>query len=307
MNRYAGMILATLVLVCVPVVRAAAQGYVIVDSVRLPVESYVGDTVELRYRIRTAAMIQPPALTPEPAWGNIESIRIAERDGAYDLRIVIIPYEPGTLTLPPIDLGGIVLEGLNLTVTSVLDEPSDIRAIYGPQRLPGTRAAALLLALAIGFPVALALYVGGAGRVVLRRIRERWRVRIPYRQLLRTIDRLRANIRHDTARDFYIALVTAIQDVMTSRLGSECRAATSTELVARLPLLAQRCGAEPAVVAPLAEIFTVADEAKFAHAQVRPKVRERHLDVARRLMIDLESSRRRLRSERGKERSRAGL
>lgn len=275
-----------------------AQSYVIADSVRLPAESFVGDSIELRYTIRTEAGLQAPTEPPTPDWGEIEWVRVVARDGEYDLRILITPYEPGTLTLPRLDLDGIELDELSVTVTSVLGESAELRSIYGPQRLPGTHLAILLVVLVVVVPGVLTLYFLGPGRSVLRALAARHRARVPYRNLLRTLDRLEANIKRVTSRDLYTSLVVALQDLMTSRLGFDCRAATSTELRGYLPLLAARCGTEPDRLAPVAEVLDAADTVKFAHGQVRRKVRLRHLAECREAMIELEANRRRMKSQR---------
>lgn len=286
---------------------APAQSYTVVDSVRLPAESFVGDAVELRYTLRTDAELSSPSPPPEVAWGTIESVRVGEGDGQYQVRIVVVPYEPGTLTLPRIQLGGVALEGLSVVVTSVLEEEDDLRSIYGPQRLPGTRLAIFLVALAVVIPGAAALYLVGPGRELIHRIVARHRARVPYRNLMRTIDRLESNIRYDSSRDFYTRLIASIQDLMTSRLGFECRAATSSELQAYLPALAARCGERAAAASPLADVFRTADRAKFAHAQIRRKVRLSHLERCRETIARLETARRRARARRGQEVERVGV
>ena len=286
---------------------AVGQEYTIVRSLRLPAESFVGDPVELRYEIRTTARVSDPPVLPEPTWGVISSARVTERDSGYDLRIVVVPYETGTLALPPLPLGDVVLDGLSLVVSSVLDGRSDVRSIYGPQRLPGTRLAILLAVFGIVIPAAVALYLVGPGRSVINTVLARYRARIPYRNLLRTIDSLKKDIRHDSAREFYTRLVSAIQDFMSSRLGLECRAATSSELTSYLPVFAERCHTEPSVTAPLAEVFSTADQAKFAHIATRRNVRERHLEMCRSLMVHLELSRRRKPSPGRKGRDHVGV
>ena len=272
-----------------------AQSYTVVDSVRLPAESFVGDAVELRYTLRTDAQLSAPSPLPEVPWGTIESVSVGEGNGQYSVRIVVVPYEPGTLTLPRIDLGGVALAGLSVSVTSVLGTEAEMRSIYGPQRLPGTRLTILLIALVVGVPGGAALYLAGPGRALIHSFVARHRARIPYRNLMRTIDRLESNIRYDSSREFYTRLVASIQDLMTNRLGFECRAATSTELEAYLPLLAARCGERVEAVSELGDIFRSADRAKFGHAQIRRKVRLSHLELCREAMARLEAARRRAR------------
>ena len=305
-------LLALCAAVSLPCLAIVAQdvppaSYTIVDSVRLPAESYVGDPVELRYTLRTPAELAAPATPPNPTWGDVSSIRVVSRGDEYDVRLLVVPYEPGTLTLPPVDLGAIRLEGLSLVVTSVLDEQSELRSIYGPQRLPGTRAALLIAVLVVVIPLAIVLYLIGPGRSLVNAIVERRRARIPYRNLLRTIDRLDASIKRDTAAEFYTSLVYALQDLMTSRLGFECRAATSTELRMYLPALAAQCGADAATAAPLAEILQTADEAKFAHSQIRRKTRTRHLAECRKSVVELEAARRRRRGVKAREGAHVGV
>lgn len=275
---------------------APPASYTIVDSVRLPAESFVGDAVELRYTIRTNAELTSPAEPPQPSWGEITDVAVFGGDGEWDVRIVLVPYEPGTLTIPRLPLGSISLDGMSVLVASVLDEQSELRAIYGPQRLPGTQLAVVLVALAIVVPAAAALYLLGPGRAVARRLLERYRARIPYRSLMRTLDRLEANLQRDTARDFYTTLIHSIQDLMTSRLDFECRAATSTELVSYLPALAARCGLPARAAEPVRPVLEAADSAKFAHSQIRRRTRSTHLDTCREVFGELEAARRRLRA-----------
>ncbi len=272
---------------------ALAQSLTIVESVRLPAESFVADAVELRYRVRSAVELETPLRVPEPAWGDITSVRVVERGDEYDVRLVVLPYEPGTLTIPPIDLGGAVLDGLSFVVSSVAEDRVEIRGIRGPQRLPGTRLVVLAAVLVVALPLLAALYFAGPGRAAVRRILARRQARVPYRRLLRTIDQLEKNVRYDTARHFYTELVGAVQDLMTGRLGFDCRSATSTELTSYLPALAAQCGAEARAAGPLAKIFEAADNAKFAGAQIRRKTRLEQLQLCRELMVELESLRRR--------------
>ncbi len=289
---------------CIPVLLLAcaaatsvvdAQSYTIVESVRLPAESFVGDPIELRYRVRSAVELEAPTRLPEPAWGEITSVRVVEQGDEYDVRVVVVPFEPGTLTIPPIDLSGVALDGLSFVVSSVGEDRAEVRGIFGPERLPGTRLVMLLVILAAALPLLAFLYFAGPGGAVVRRILARRQARVPYRRLLRTIDRLEKNIRYDSARDFYTLLVGALQDLMSSRLGFECRAATSTELASYLPALSAQCGADAQAADPLAAVFQTSDSAKFAGTPVRRKTRLEQLRMCRALMVELESLRRRRR------------
>jgi hypothetical protein len=270
--------------------------YVVVDPVRLPAESYVGDAVELRYTVRTPAVPVVPDEIPQPKWGNITSVRILPGVGEFELRLTVVPYEPGTLTLPRLDLGGVRIEGLSLNIESVL-APGEVglRAAHGPRRLPGTRAAFLLFGFALSFVIALAAYLAGPGRSHIRGIMRRYRARIPYRKLLACVQLLQRDINRYTMREFYIALVQEIQSFMTSRVEQNCMAATSTELIRILPKLDESCGAVAGTATPLEEVFQAADGAKFAHRTVRRKKRSRHLKIVQAVVVELEAHRKKLR------------
>ena len=279
---------------------SSQSGYVITESVRIPAESYVGDPVELRYSVRTQAELAAPEALPQADWGRFESIGVGGTPGGYDVRIVIVPYEPGTLTLPRIPLGDVQFEGLSLIVQSVLEGQEALVPIYGPQRLPGTQILLVSLVLGLAAFVALSAHVAGPGRRRILRFVERYRSGLSHRRLLRALAVLEANLTRTDPRGFYTDLVDALRYYMTGRLKVECRSATSSELMLRLPLLARRCGAAETVIAPLHDVLRVADGAKFAGAHVRPKIRSLHLEQLRRAVVTLERSRRagrRLRKE----------
>jgi hypothetical protein len=277
----------------------AQSTYVVVDSVRLPTQSYVGDPVELRYTIRTPATPQLPEEISQPRWGELSAFRVTPTSGGFDLRFTATPFEPGTLTIPRIDLGGVRIEGLSLIVDSLLrDENPSLRGLLGPMRLPGTRAMLLGLAFAVSFAVALAIYLLGPGRTHIRALIARRRARAPYRRLLHCVHKLQSDIHRYTMRDFYIELSRELQLFMDSRIDFNCRAATSSELIGLIDELEKSCGATPGTAKPLEEIIRAADNAKFARKTIRRKKRSRHLVVVRAVAIELENHRRRLRSKR---------
>jgi hypothetical protein len=236
-----------------------------------------------------------PDEIPQPRWGEISAVRVQAGRGEFDLRMTVIPYEPGTLTLPRIDLGEVRMEGLSLIVESIL-APGDasLRPAHGPRRLPGTQAALLLFGFGISFGIAIVLYLVGPGRRHIRSIVGRYRARVPYRKLLARVQTLQRDINRYTMRDFYIALVEELQAFMTSRVARNCMAATSTELIEILPELEASCGAITGTAAPLEEVLMAADSAKFARKAVRRKKRSRHLKLVHAVAVELESHRRKL-------------
>lgn len=278
---------------------SAEASYVIDRAVRLPAESYVGDRVELRYTVRTDATPEVPGETPQPRWGTVESLRVVPTAGGFDLRMTVTPYEPGTLTLPSIDLGSIRVEGLNLTVASIL-APADqsLRPALGPQALPGTRGSLLGAALGFAVLVLVVFYLLGPGQRHVAALVFAHRLRLPYRRLLVRVQELEDNVARHSVREFYTILIVALQSFMTSRLGRPCEAATSREMAGVLPDLEAACGAPPGITGPLEEVLRAADGAKFAHVSVRRKKRLRHGKIVRAVAIELESHRRRARPRR---------
>lgn len=269
----------------------AQSSYVIVDSIRLPAESFVGDPVELRYSVRSQAPATVPDSIPQPEWGDLAGVRIEPASGGFELRLTVTPYNTGTLTLPALDLGGLTLDGLSVVVSSVLETDDFIRSALGPRPLPGTAASFVLLGLVAAFVLAAVLYGFGPGRRHIASLLAWYRARRPYKKLLECVDTLDRDIKRYTIRDFYIRLMDAILMFVDSRMAQNCRAATSTELVSMLPELEQNCGAVAGTAAPLEEVFQAADNVKFAGLTVRRKKRTRHLVVVRAVAVELESHR----------------
>ena len=98
----------------------AQVNYTVVENTRVPVNSYVGDEVEIRLVVRTtselAEPLSDPVVVPQPNWGVIKSVRVTPRGEDSAIRNVVVPFEPGTVVLPPISVGGIELTGLSIVV-----------------------------------------------------------------------------------------------------------------------------------------------------------------------------------------------
>lgn len=272
------------------------QSYTVVDSVRLPAQSFVGDTVELRYQIRTGATLTTPDALPRPTWGSIERVDVEPAQDGYTLRVVVVPFEAGTLTLPRLTLGELTVEGFSLVVSSVLDDDSALEPIYGPQRLPGTRAALIAAAAVIAGVITAVLYLLGPGRRQLQNLIARYRARLPYRRLRKELAMLEAEGEQLEPREFYIALVESVQRYMSSVLRVDCRAATTRELVRYLPALASLSTVESASVLPLEPVLHRADDAKFADRSIPVRQRSSDLALCSSVLESVEEGRRRMRA-----------
>ena len=272
------------------------QSYTVVDSVRLPAQSFVGDAVELRYQIRTDATLSIPDQLPQPAWGTLERVELDESSEGWVVRIVVVPFEPGTLTLPRLTLGEIDVDGFSLVVSSVLGEEPALEPIYGPQRLPGTRGALILAAVLIAAAATSGLYVLGPGRRQLQALIARYRARLPYRRLRKELALLEAEGDQLPAREFYIGLIESVQRYMSSVLRVDCRAATTSELVRYLPALASLSTVDRASVSPLEPLLHRADNAKFAGLSVAAPLRHDDLALCTAVFEAVEEGRRRMRA-----------
>jgi hypothetical protein len=275
----------------------AQVNYSVIENTRVPVNSYVGDEVEIRLVVRiTSELPEPlsdPAFVPQPTWGVIKSVRVIPRGDDYAIRIVVVPFEPGTVVLPTIPVGGIELAGLSIIVSSILSpDNEELRPAYGPQSLPGTSAIMLVIAIAVALAVAGPLYVLGPGRRHIQAIIDRYNARRPFRRLTSDLNAIYAQIPATTARIFYTDLISALQRYMGGMLKRSCDSATSSELAALLPALAAACSAEEAAARPLTGMLGLADKAKFAGAPIKRTVRKAHVRVVRTVAEQLETSRR---------------
>jgi hypothetical protein len=182
----------------------------------------------------------------------------------------------------------------------VLDDLQDqsLRSIYGPQRLPGTRALLVLTAVAITTALFALYYLLGPGQKQIRMLIGRLKAQLPYRRLSRRLTVLEAEGATLDAREFYIRLVDAIQDYMTAILRVDCHAATTSELHQYLPTLATYSGAPVNQASPLRDVLRAADRAKFAHESIEPRTRELHVRTCGEVFQELETHRRRVRKRR---------
>lgn len=285
--------------------QASEISYTLSDAVRLPAESFVGDPVELRYTIRSAyrppepfAEVQPfgdaqSSTVADPQWGTVESLRMNPHSDGFELRLVVIPYEAGTLTLPPIVIGEIRLEGLSLVVSSVLGNDESLRPVHGPQYLPRTRSLVVVFFLALILVPVAAIYLLGPGRRHIAMLRSAFHSRAPHRQLVRRLDELHGSLEDLSGKEFYIELVLSLQLFMGARLGTSCISQTSTELTGQLSDLARSSGSTPDATIPLVEVFGIADAVKFANKRVRRTLRAEHINRVRGVAEALEEARRR--------------
>ncbi len=267
----------------------AQQGYSVTQTVTLPRTSYVGDRIELRVGIRPSGSVSvtEPEAMPQASWAEFHNLSVIRRSNEYELRLVLTPYEPGTLTLPPIDLGDIEIRELNVHVSSVLEDAATEPAPpYRQAVLPYTRIligglAAVLLVVPLGF---FAVARWGHGRI--RQVLAVYRTRRPYRKILKTLRALESRIEELEARRFYIDLLQELRRYFSEKLDRDLMSATTAEIESYLRQVLPQVSDREALV----ELFRYGDLVKFASRKSRLGERRAHINELRRVLDRVERS-----------------
>ena len=272
------------------VVSAPAQeDYGITRTVMLPRTTYVGDRVELRVEIRPSGSVSiaAPDSMPQAPWAEFHDIQLLPRGNEYELRLVLTPYQPGTLTLPPIELGEIVLRELSVHVSSVLAEgeaepsPPHRQAVLPYTRILLGGAAAVLLLVPMGLFV-----IARWGRGRLEQILRAYRTRKPYRRLLKTLRALESRIEEIDARGFYIDLLQELRRYFSQKLHRDLMSATTAEIAVYM----RQAVAQAEDREALFELFHYGDLVKFASRRSRLGERRTHIEELRGILDRIERS-----------------
>jgi len=294
------VLLVLAVLMAVGLSAGAQEDYRITQTVTLPQTSYVGDRVEVRVSIRPsgAVSITEPESLPEAPWAEFHDLRVFPQGNEYELRVVLTPYQPGTLTLPAMDLGGIEVRELNLHVSSVLDgadtepAPPHRQAVLPYTRIMVAGAAAVLLLVPFG-----AFAAARWGRKRLERILAGYRSGKPYRRILKALRALEGRIEELDPRSFYIELLHELRAYFSEKLDRDLMSATSSEIGSHLRRLISRAEDREELI----QLFHSADLVKFASRSSRLGERREHLAVLRRVLETVEHDAQRGGGEESKE------
>lgn len=260
-------------LLLLPVGRVAADDdYIIKQLFFLPPTYFVGDEVEVRIRLAAGEGLVPaePSELPAPTWVHIRDVRIIPISSEFDIRISFSSYETGTGELPPITLGDITLEGVEIVTASMLDDDtSKIVESFGPALLPGTK---LLLALGVGalliVPVFAFLLVIWIRRLTRHIVAER-KERRPYKDLDLALNDLSGPEAPANNKEFYLKLTGAFKEYLSGRLEVNLRTLTASEM---RDTLMERFSALTPVENISAELFRF-DEVKFGGRRVSRQAR----------------------------------
>ena len=241
----------------------AAQDYTIRQSVVIPAVCHVGDEVELRLSIRSdfAAKMLVPETLPQPNWGSIHGMQLIPKDGELELRVQFTSYAVGTISLPPINLGPVGLEGINVFISSLADGAGTTQAgLREPLLSPGLWWRVILQALVIILiPVVVTILILWGGPQARQLIRLR-REAMPYRRFLRAVRFGNAEHAVSSASGYYTWLLGEVRLYLNERCGFAALSATSSEIEV---FLSSRVRHGETVQA-LLSVFRHADRVKFA-------------------------------------------
>lgn len=282
-----GLLLAGF-LVAVSGSAAAQSEYTILRTIFLPSVFYVGDRVEARITIRTRGDDEPavPETVPEVAWGDIDSTRLVPREDGWDLRIVFRAFEPGTHSVPDIDLDSIVVSGVDIHVRSILGD--SVRELAPPQPqllLPSTR---LMFGIAGGaavfIPLAWLTFVRW-GKKKLMQVISWYRRGRPYRKLTKSLRLLRVSAAEADGRVFYRDLMKEMRTYLSEKLTRDCMSATTSELGEYLAPVVRNVESRREIVG----VFRAGDLVKFAGRLSSVDERASHVDFLERAAAEIEA------------------
>lgn len=258
-----------------------AQDYSVSDTIFLPSQYYVGDTVEMRFILRSRFISRatvPPEL-PVPDWGRIQDVRLIPRGSDLEVRLRFVAFEPGTKTLPTLNLGPLALDDLNVFVSSILEpDRTELLPPRGQVLLPGTQVLIILFIAAIVLLPLIWIFVLRVVKPRILAILHRRREGRPYRDLLKFLRGIRPNADTLPARTFYIDLLNNIRAYLARRFGVSALSFTSSELDHLIEALVT----EKDDCEKLTELFRHADQVKFANQTSSITHRMEHLDLVER-------------------------
>ncbi len=239
-----------------------ADAYKITQTMFLPKRFYVGDIVEMRIRLKVQSGISVTAPAALPSTGSVlfKNIDVLQRGEELEVKVVFSPYQPGTISLPPLTLGGIVLTDIKVHANSIFDEkPRSFAPPMGQVLIPSTR---LLIGIIVGIIVIVPVFLILGIRLVYRRFSRFLALqqeKQPYKKLVKTLHRLRQQAATLGGREFFIILSDDLRSYLSSRLNGNFVSATSTEIAALL----KHVSAAPVYEKLISDVFIRGDLVKF--------------------------------------------
>lgn len=242
----------------------AADNYQIHNIRFMPPEYYVGDTVEMSFILKTDQIhsFTVPEEFPDPGWLNILSMDIESKGSETEVTIHLIPYYPGTRALPPVDLGGVIVDDLKIFTSTLLNLESsrELEGVQSPLLIPGTRAVgALIVSLLLALPILIVMLY----RFIRHRTGEivkTYKINLPYRQFQRLVRKIRRSMVNMPEKEFYMTFTGGLKKYLSTRFHHDLNSSTTSEI----ENLLGRSRIHDTLALSLVNLFHRVDRVKFA-------------------------------------------
>lgn len=269
------------------------------ETTLIPQTLYIGDRGRLVVALdsvlaapgRESTVVDRPELLPKSAAVHIHRVELERRQDSTRALIDFTAFEPGQVLLPTLEIGGVQLAGLRVTIESALEAgaselspPEDALAAPGTFLLLYGGIFALLAAAALAF--LLAVRGLPAFRAHLAR-RGRGRAA---RSLRRILARLRDNGAALNGERFFTMLLVELRGYLSVRTGRDCRALTAAEYPPALGAEAVSPRFSADELSFLASLFRRGDEVRFGALPLGAAEREASLDGVSALVDRLEAA-----------------
>ncbi len=222
------------------------------SSVLVPMEIYVGDTAELRCFLSTQRLLLAEGISEDAilfeadesfADFSLKKIELKRTDGGYYLSVFFIPWKPGKISLPLIDLSSfssvivsekeIVLElpSVNVGYVSEKLNANELRPIAPPILVPGTiYVVYVLIALFILFLIFVIFVCSRFNRVslYLRNFISGMKFSKNYRKTLKRLKKLCKAQKSDV--DFASDLEKILRLYLGTRFAHSFHSVTTSEI-----------------------------------------------------------------------------
>ncbi|MCG8453334.1 MAG: hypothetical protein MI717_09155 [Spirochaetales bacterium] len=206
----------------------------ILDGLRFqPPGFYVGDEVKLImvFKTESPVALNLPETYPQSDWAEIRDISVDVEEDRLTVTVDFTPFAPGTRTLPPLELGGLRIDGIKVPTHSILDKSYEgVRALRPQLLIPGTR---LTLSMVLSALVFVPIFGVRIVRRLIQRIsrfRATHRGGRPARRMRRLLRRLKSAIGSTAPALWYGALTDGLREYIGKRLGLDCRSSTTAEI-----------------------------------------------------------------------------
>jgi hypothetical protein len=202
----------------------------------IPRQIFVGDPAALVLNLPAAEQESPDIILTSnlPSHENIDFHRIILERRITGSRLIIefSAFDTGILEFPVIEIGGEYFSNLSVTVNSVLNNRSD-RMLSGTTStlaIPGTALMLYGTIAALVFFILLTIWFFVKGRIILRKLHEKWKRKRLFAAMRKTEKRLRKAITKGTnKRKILDKLSDETRNFLSVLTGNNCRAMTARE------------------------------------------------------------------------------